>query len=133
MIERAISLPFSIDPYGNVSSTVDQQKIWADRVRSVIGTSLRERVMRPDFGGKIAFKVFDNQDIAESSVKTEVQQMFGSQLPLLSLQDVSTSFDEYTGTLNTTVIYKLPNDQVVSTSIGVVYISGNNPPFEEKL
>jgi phage baseplate assembly protein W len=133
MIEKAISLPFSVDPYGKISSTTEQPKIWADRVRSVIGTSLRERVMRPDFGGKVAFKVFENQDVAESSVKTEITEMFGSQLPLLTLQEVQTSFDEYSGTINTTVIYKLPNDQITHTNIGVVYISGNTPPYEENL
>jgi phage baseplate assembly protein W len=50
MAEKTIALPFSVDPYGKVTVASDQSKIWADRVRSVIGTFLRERVMRPEFG-----------------------------------------------------------------------------------
>ena len=46
MAEKTLALPFSVDPYGKISVTSEQSKIWADRVRSVIGTTLRERVMR---------------------------------------------------------------------------------------
>ena len=57
MSEIAMSLPFSIDPYGKVSSTTDQKKIWADKVRSVLGTALRERVMLPTFGTLIPYEI----------------------------------------------------------------------------
>lgn len=133
MAEKTISLPFSIDPYGKVASTSEQTKIWADRVRSTIGTTLKERVMRPNFGSNIAFSAFDTQTKAEEAIKTEVQQVFNTQLPLLKLGSVTTSFDEYSGTVNTTISYSLPNDMVITTTIGIVTILGNTPPIQEIL
>lgn len=133
MSEKAIALPFSIDPYGKVSTTSEQSKIWADKVRSVVGTTIKERVMRPTFGSTVAFGVFDSQSAAEQEIKTSVAEVFSTQLETLTLQEVTTSFDDYTSTVNATVTYSLPNDIVLSTTIGLVTIVGNNPPIEELL
>ena len=133
MAEVAISLPFSIDPYGRVGSTQDQTKIWADKVRSVIGTALRERVMRPKFGTDIPLAVFENQEDAQTQIEFEVNQAFNEQLQKLTLQSVDSVFDEYTGIMQVEVIYALPNDEVTSTSIGLIRIQGNTIAIEENL
>jgi phage baseplate assembly protein W len=133
MAEVAISLPFSIDPYGRVSSTQDQTKIWADKVRSVIGTALRERVMRPKFGTDIPLAVFENQEDAQTQIEFEVNQAFNEQLQKLTFQSVDSVFDEYTGIMQVEVIYALPNDEVTSTSIGLIRIEGNTIAIEENL
>ena len=130
-IETAISLPFSIDPYGKVTQTIDQSKIWADKVRSVIGTAVKERVMRPTFGTDIPSAVFENQEDADARVRELVSTSFNTQLPMLELSDVSTSFDQYSGTLTVEIIYALPNEEVVSTTVGLIVISGNLIPYEE--
>ncbi len=133
MAEKALSLPFSIDSYGNVSSTSDQSKIWADRVRSVLGTTVRERVMRSGFGTLIPFSLFDTESSAMSQVKTEVNKAFITQLALLRLDKTTVTVDEYTRVLTIEVIYALPNNEVVSTVVGVVLIDGANPIYEELL
>lgn len=131
--EKAIALPFSIDPFGKVTSTSEQTKIWADRVRSVVGTTIKERVMRPTFGSTIAFKVFESQELAEQDIKSNVEKVFSEQLSVLTLKQVDTLFDEYTGTINASITYSLPNDTIANTTIGLVTILGNNPPTEELL
>ena len=129
--EVAISLPFSVDPYGRITQTTDQPKIWADKVRSVIGTALRERVMRPTFGTDIPSVVFETQEEADGRILELVSTSFNNQLPRLDLQSVTNSFDEYTGTLTVDVTYALPNEEVVSTTVGLIVISGNLIPYEE--
>ena len=76
--ERAISLPFSIDSYGNVASTKDQSKIWADRVRSVVGTTVGERLMRPDFGTSIPFATFSGRELVAEITRQELFASFES-------------------------------------------------------
>lgn len=129
--ETAISLPFSIDPYGKVAQTTDQTKIWADKVRSVIGTALRERVMRPTFGTDIPSAVFENQEDADGRVLELVSTSFNNQLPRLDLQSVSNSFDQYSGTLTVDITYALPNEEIVSTTVGLIVVSGTLIPYEE--
>ncbi|CAB4178992.1 hypothetical protein UFOVP1033_39 [uncultured Caudovirales phage] len=133
MAEKTLSLPFSVDPYGKLTVTSDQSKIWADRVRSVIGTTLRERIMRPEFGTDISYSVFNTQEDAEREIKSEVVQAFNQLLPLLKIDSVRSSFDSYTGVINITMTYKLPNDVVVETTVGIVTLRGNLPPYEENL
>lgn len=131
--ESAISLPFSIDPYGKISSTTSQSKIWQDRVLSVIGTTLRERVMRPAFGTLVPYAMFDNVSDAQAEVEVEIEQAFRQQLGLLTLDTIVVNFDDYTGQIGVTVTYDLPNKQSekVQTTIGLVSIAGKNPLLEE--
>lgn len=131
--ERTISLPFTIDAYGVVGSTSDQSKIWTDRVRSVIGTSLRERVLRPEFGTVIPFAMFETMDDAGTEIRAEISKAFNEQLPLLSLEKVELRIDESSSTISATITYDLPNNETVSTTIGLIGLKGNNPALEELL
>jgi phage baseplate assembly protein W len=133
MAEIALSLPFSIDPYGSVSTTTEQSKIWADRVRFVIGTNLRERILDPEFGTLIPSAFMQTVDDSNSMIETEVERAFQSQLELLTFDKVELSFDEYTGTTNVSIIYGLPNGEITNTVVAVTYVSGNNISVQENL
>lgn len=133
MAQKAISLPFSIDAYGKVASTQSQSKIWSDRVKSVLGTTLRERVMRPNFGTLIPYSIFNSEENAVGEITNEVKRTFSEQLPLLTLQTVSVNSDTYNNTLTVEVVYGLPNNEVVSTLVGLVLVPGAKPIYEELL
>ena len=133
MAEVAISLPFRVDPYGKIAVSTDQQKIWADRVRSVLGTALKERVMQPLLGTEIPYSIFQTQEDASILIERETQAAFETQLPLLSLQSVTTTFDEFTGIINVSTVYDLPNNIQVETVVGIAYIQGTNPIYQETL
>lgn len=133
MAEEALSLPFSINSYGEVTSTTDQAKIWSDRVRSVIGTNLQERILDPQFGTLVPEAFMQTADDSIGMITTEVERAFPTQLSLLTLQSVDVSFDEYTGTTNVDIIYSLPNGEVTNTAVAVTYIGGNNPSVQENL
>ena len=133
MAEIALSLPFSIDPYGSVSTTTEQSKIWADRVRFVIGTNLRERILDPEFGTLIPSAFMQTVDDSNSMIETEVERAFQSQLELLTFDKVELSFDEYTGTTSVSIIYGLPNGEITNTVVAVTYVSGNNISVQENL
>ena len=133
MSEKALSLPFSVDSFGSVSVTVDQSKIWADRVRSVLGTMLRERVMRPTFGTIIPYSLFNGGEPAIDEVKSEVTKAFTTQLQLLNLESTNVTLAQYTNVMNVEVVYALPNNEVVSTVVGLVLVDGANPLYQELL
>lgn len=131
MAEVAITIPFQINAYGKVNSTTEQERIWADRVRSVIGTCLRERVMRPTFGTAIPFALFETSDSAIQEVTSEVNSAFLNFLPTLSIQEVTVEFNEPLNTIDVSITYSLPNDKLVTTTIGVVLLRGTLPPIQE--
>jgi phage baseplate assembly protein W len=131
-IETAIAFPFALDDNGNVARTVDQNKIWGDRVRIAIGTRVGERVMRTDFGSRIARGLFDTITSMETLVKEDLNAVFAQQFPLLKLGEVETSFDEGTSSLTVSVTYSLPNKTTISSTavVGTVTLSGNRQPYE---
>jgi phage baseplate assembly protein W len=133
MAEKALSLPFSVDAYGRVAVTMEQSKIWTDRVRSVLGTVVRERVMRPTVGTYITFSLFDSETSAVAQIEDEVRKAFVEQLKLLNLEKITVTIDQYTNVLTVEVVYGLPNNEVVSTIVGLVLVDGANPIYQELL
>jgi hypothetical protein len=136
--EVAISLPFTITQFGTISATTDQNKIWADRVLSVIGTGFYERILNPTFGSTLYTALYNNTDssISNSSavvqITNSIKDAFITFLPLLSLQDVKANFDSNLGVLSIEIIYQLPNQKTSTLTIGSVSINGNTPPTERR-
>lgn len=133
IVEKAISLPFSIDSYGNISTATSPKKIWEDRVKSVIGTMIEERVMRPNFGTSVPKLLWDSSDFAQGSIESEVRRAFLTHLPLLSLDEVVINYDEYTNIITANVVYSLPNDEETTVNVGIANINRNNPASEDLL
>ena len=132
-METALSLPFTVTSYGTVMSTTEQAKIWSDRVRAVIGTNIGERIMNPDFGTLVPEAFMQTTDDAENTIKTEVERAFATELPQLKFSSVTSSFDEYSTTLNVNITYGLPNAEEATTNIGIVTIPANLPSKQENL
>lgn len=128
--EYTISLPFSISDFGTVSSTTNQEKIWADRVRSVVGTSIQERVMRPAFGTDIPRTLFETEQVMVGKIEEEISKVFVSLLPLLTLSSVTTEFDSSLNVITATILYELPNKQESTLALGIATISSNQPISE---
>jgi phage baseplate assembly protein W len=133
LMETSISLPFKVTSYGSIATTTEQSKIWSDRVRAVIGTNIKERVMLPDFGTLVPEAFMQTEDDAESTIKTEVERGFTKYLDQLNLSSVNITFDEYTNTTNVVILYQLPNNEEASVTIGIVTNIGTLPQTQENL
>jgi phage baseplate assembly protein W len=131
--ERTISLPFSFDSFRSVTTTTSQEKIWADRVRSSVATTLYERVMRPAYGTSIAKQVFTNSDSSREIITAEVTNVFVRQLPLLTFNSILVEYDQNTFELKLEIIYELPSGTQSSAVLGIVQISPDSPLIEERI
>ena len=129
--EYAIALPFNFDSFGGVGSTTSQEKIWADRLRSAIGTTVGERIMRSNYGTEIPRESFNTVTEMEGVILREIERVFVAQFPTLTLGEVTPTFDPKTSTINVEVFYNLPNKDEVSVSVGLVQIRPNEPLVEE--
>ena len=129
--EYAISLPFKIDDFGNIATATSQSKIWADRVRSVIGTAVGERVMRVNFGTEIPINFFENVFSVSETIKEEVNQAFFNNLPELELEETIVVIDELLGLVTAEIKYFLPNRDKTAITIGIARINPNQPLEEE--
>lgn len=129
----AISLPFRIDEFGNVATTTDDQKIAADRVRSVVGTAIGERVYRPDFGTTIPSRLFDSAEVVEELISSDIGRAMSKYLPTISLSEVIVRYDDRENIIEVEVLYQLPGGVDSSTTIGIADILNNEIIREELL
>ena len=129
--EIALSFPFSLDDYGNIAVTSDPDKIWKDRVTVVIGTQIGERVMRPQFGTKVAFAAWSTRTAMEEIIRKEVGRAFQLHLPLLGLETIEFTYDDAENIARVNITYSLPDKRQATTNVGIVVLNENNPPYEE--
>lgn len=130
-VEVALSFPFSVDDYGNLAVTTNADKIWADRVASVIGTTVGERVMRPSFGTKVSFASWATRSAMEDVLYKEINRGFYLHLNLLTLENIEFNYNEAESIAYVSVSYSLPDKRQATTRVGVVVLDENNPPYEE--
>lgn len=131
--EYAISFPFRLDSYGDIAKTKDPSKIWADRLTSVIGTMMGERVARPAFGTQVANQWLKGLSGIDGDMQSEIQQAFIEFLPLLTLLGTSFEHDDANGSLKVIITYSLPNDKVETTVIALVSIGNQQPQYQENI
>lgn len=129
--ETVLPFPFGLDGNGNITITSDQSRIWNDRVKSAITTRVGERVMRPTYGTAIDSALFNTIGSMQEIVLKEVNRVFHQLLPLLSLEEVLSDYDEKTNQLTMEIRYKLPNNTLSTTQVGIVTVSNTNPIYEE--
>ena len=131
LTELAISLPFKIDALGKVGATVTQEKIWIDKVRSVIGTALGQRVFRPSFGCNATLGVFDTEEYVLNTIEEDINRAFSAFLPLLNLESIDVKLDVETETISVEVRYETPSGSPNAVRLGIATINGNNAISEE--
>lgn len=104
-VTLAISLPFSFDATGRVSTTNSQTKIYQDRVVLICMTLVNERVMRPTYGTRVRASAFENINAAIGMIKQEITTGFNKWLPDLTLLKVEAVIDG-NNVLNANITYK---------------------------
>jgi phage baseplate assembly protein W len=116
-MERAITLPFSIDASGSILSSNTPSKIWQSRVIAAVMTHVGERIFRPQYGGTVKASLFESADSAASLVARSIESTFTAYLKSLKLMDIKTSMDSQSGTLSVTIYYQLPNGELDQISL----------------
>lgn len=128
--ESAIQLPFTVTGNGKVADTTDPAKVWAYRVKALIGSAVGERILRPKYGLDLIDVAFNAQSIAEEVINREVEAAFAAYLPDLTLDSIELQFDADNATLNVDIGYILPNNVPSNITVGVVTIDPANPISE---
>lgn len=114
---KAISFPFTLDPFGVVESTTDQTKIYTDRLVTLLSTALGERPMRPTYGTDIATAMFENQGIINTAIKQAIVKAVGVWIPELNIEKVNIGAIEEGGQVQVELIVTLPD--YTSTRINI--------------
>jgi phage baseplate assembly protein W len=86
---KAISYPFTLNVFGETTSTTDQKKIYTDRVLTLLSTAIGERPMRPTYGTNLALAMFENQGVAEVAIPAAIRSAIATWLPELTVNEIN--------------------------------------------
>lgn len=111
---KAISLPFRLDSYGKIATSEELPKIWADRVRTVVGTALGERAMRSTFGCSLPNNLFDVILSTPGYADGQIQAAFLEWLPEVEFEGTEVVGNEQEGNVSLNVYYRVPNYEQTS-------------------
>jgi phage baseplate assembly protein W len=119
---KAISFPFTLDPFGKTASTTDQRKIYQDRVLTLLSTAVGERPMRPTYGTNIATAMFENQGNVEKAINDAIRSAISKWIPELTVNNIFLKGFLDTGAVTVELNVSLPdfiedNITVVTTTL----------------
>jgi hypothetical protein len=115
---KAISYPFTLDPFGKTASTTDQRKIYQDRVLTLLSTAIGERPMRPTYGTNIATAMFENQGNVEKAINDAIRSAISTWIPDLTVNNILIKGFLDTGAVTVELNVTLPD--FIEESITVV-------------
>jgi phage baseplate assembly protein W len=121
---KAISFPFTIDPFGVVNTTTSQEKIYQDRVLTLLSTTVGERPMRATYGTDIASALFETQGNAEKAAETAIRTAMRTWLPEVTIERIDIQSTDDTGSLRVNLSLVLPD---YSSTAVTIYTTTLNP------
>jgi phage baseplate assembly protein W len=106
---KAISFPFTLDPFGKTTSSTNQKKIYQDRVLTLLSTAVGERPMRPTYGTNIATAMFENQGRVEKAINDAIRSAVSKWLPELTVNKINIVGFLDTGAVTVEINITLPD------------------------
>ena len=119
---KAISFPFTLDPFGKTTSTTLQEKIYQDRVLTLLSTAIGERPMRPTYGTNMGAAMFENQGKVDAAINQAIRSAIATWIPELTVEKVNVIGFLEDGQVSVELNITLPdftttNIQVLSTTL----------------
>jgi phage baseplate assembly protein W len=121
---KAISFPFTLDPFGVVNTTTSQEKIYQDRVLTLLSTTVGERPMRATYGTDIASALFETQGDAEKAAEAAIRTAMRTWLPEVTIERIDMQATDDTGSLRVSLSLVLPD---YSSTAVTIYTTTLNP------
>jgi phage baseplate assembly protein W len=120
----SIALPFNISNNNKITTVLDfSPKAWRDRVLSLLSTGINERVWYYNYGANLDGLLYESAANAVEIGRQAIKEMFISWLPSLTLRQVVPGYDSDTGTLELSIIYKLPSGDTDSVTISTASLT----------
>lgn len=126
-----IAIPFRFNEFGQVETAVTESKYWKDQILLTIMTRFGERVLRPNFGSDIGDVLFESTGVAAETAIRTINIAFNTWLPKLTLTEVYPEFDDDTGFLEITVMYRLPSGESDTVTLNTAIFNRTGDIIEE--
>jgi phage baseplate assembly protein W len=114
---KAISFPYTFDPFGVVEITENQTKIYQDRVLTLISTVKGERPMRPTYGTDVARAMFENQGDARKAIDQAIRSAIATWIPEVEVSAVNINTLDDSGRVGVEINIVLPDFTATAVNV----------------
>ena len=113
----AIEHPFRFDPLGKIITTSDVNKIYVDRLMTILSTQIYQRVMMPNYGTDLVRAMYESGQIYSDAVKEAITRAVSKFLPALSIVSVKVGEVDYTGTSVVEILVSFPDGTIDTVAV----------------
>ncbi|CAB4152653.1 GpW/Gp25/anti-adapter protein IraD [uncultured Caudovirales phage] len=121
----AIEHPFRFDPLGKVITTSDINKIYVDRLMTILSTQIYQRVMMPNYGTDLVRAMYESGQIYSDAVKEAITRAVSKFLPALSIVSVKVGEVDYTGTSVVEIMVSFPDGTIDTVAVNSKTLSSD--------
>lgn len=124
-MSSAINYPYSLDPVGVVDTTSQANKIWLDRLLTLLSTNVGQRPMLTSYGTDLMRALFENENVIDAAVKQAVTTAITVWLPEIKLSNITTTLPEYGGQAQVSITVILPDSTIKTLDVSSALFSSD--------
>ena len=113
----AISYPFTLDDSGKIEKTDQYNKIYLDRVLTLLSTNVRQRPILQSYGSDTGQVSFESGNAIEDDVTNIIKTAIGTWLPDLFVHQINVGVPDENGISSIDVVIRLPNGNMSAVSL----------------
>lgn len=121
----AIRFPFTLDEFGKVATTDQPNKLYMDRVLTLLSTNVGQRPTQPEYGIDWKTALFENEGNIAAALPKAIASAVSRWIPDVQVVSVNVSNDS-NGTEEVQINLLLPNSSLATlpVSLGIFNIDG---------
>ncbi|MFZ9615375.1 MAG: GPW/gp25 family protein [Fluviibacter sp.] len=127
---KAIKFPFSLDTYGRITPTTDDNKIYMDRVVTLLSTNIYQRPMNLTYGSDIGRALFESGGAYKRAIKEAITRAIYTYLPGIQIRSIYLVEVDQNGESRIDLTLALPSGDVETTTIKKAFFLGDGTTGE---
>lgn len=112
----AINFPFTLDTFGVLTSTEAANKIYLDRVLTLLSTNVGQRPMLPEYGIDWSVALFETEDDAKAATPGAIKAAISRWIPDVKVENI-TMQDQQDGIEYVNIQLVLPDNTITTLPI----------------
>jgi phage baseplate assembly protein W len=116
-MSKAIAYPYTLDGFGVVKPTTDVNKIYLDRVLTLLSTNVGQRPILTEYGTDIEAALFENENNFESAINQAIRQAMARWIPDVQVADIKVGVPDQDGIAQVNVTLVMPDSTLTSLTV----------------
>ena len=115
-MSMAINYPFELDNFGVLTPTTNANKIYLDRVLTLLSTNVGQRPMLPEYGIDWTVALFENEGDARAATPGALRAAISRWIPDVRVSNI-TMQDQQDGIEYVTIELVLPDNTITTLPV----------------